>query len=94
MFVLQQLAIIIAFACSKDKHCLPILEQKLQELDLTLLDVLGVIKDVLMTLQAANSNKSEDGQVDQVAQGFDERDRAALESWASILASYIDANEK
>lgn len=86
LFVLQQLAIILAYVCSKDRHSLPIIQQQLAQYDLSLVDVLGVIRDILMTLQ------SNDGGENNVTQGFDENDRAVLESWSANIASFIDAN--
>jgi hypothetical protein len=82
LFVLQQLAVILAFACNADPMCLSGVHEKLQSLELSTLDVLGVLRDLLQNIG--------DGTASTSSTGIDSSNKAVLNVWSQTLANFVD----
>ena len=89
LFVIQQLAIIIGFVASNDRNSFAVLEKELQMVELGLVDVLGILRDVTSTI---SENSTDQAAANNVAQGLDESDKAVINSWSMNLANHLDQN--
>lgn len=73
-----------------ERGCLDAANAKLKTVDSNLLDVLGVLQDLMQNI--GEEATSEGGKLENVNQGIDSSYKLVIKSWSEIVGNYVSTN--
>ncbi len=84
---MQQLSMIISFVCTTEPACLEVINKKLALLEYSLVDVVGVLQDLVQNMGESSANNAEG-----VNQGIDESYKKIIIEWSQTLRNFISSH--
>ncbi len=78
---------IISFVCTVEPACLGVINNKLVLMEYSLVDVVGILQDLIQ-----NMGESSAAKVEGVNQGIDESYKKIIIEWSQTLRNFISSN--